>query len=84
MDDRRRAQAIDQRKDCGAIPDVAFVMLEAGHGFLETALVPARVPLRTKEHAALVVIDTVNPVAGGTEVLTNRRPDQPGRAGYEQ
>ena len=74
----------DQRQHAGAVTDVEFVMDESLEGFLQPALIPARVARRAEEDGPLVVVDAVDLIAELLrEMGADLRTDEPGRAGDE-
>ena len=74
----------DEIKHALAIANVEFVVAEVFDQLGETLLVPARVPLRTEENGALVVVDPVDFPSEIGEVETNFRADEAGGTGDEE
>ena len=81
--DDRGLQLLHERQDAGAVSHVQFVVNEASNLPFESALVPARVALRTEEHRPLVVVQSVDLIPLVSEVRTDLAADQAGRSGYK-
>jgi hypothetical protein len=78
VDDTIRLQRFDQGEDSCTVPDIEFVMREAGDEFRQAGLVPAGVALSAKEDGALVVVYTVDGAALLVEMKADFRADQAG------
>lgn len=60
MDNVGGPELIQTIEDCFPIPDIEFMMVEAGVGTFQPLLIPTRVTLRAEEVGPHVVVDPVD------------------------
>jgi hypothetical protein len=73
VDDQRRPEVLESSKDGFPVADVQFIVAEAWMSCCQSALVPARVALRTEEVGPHVVINAVDLPPEPAEIIHDLR-----------
>ena len=84
VDDRSRAEIINELQNADSIANVQFVMMKSVYCRFESFLIPSRIPVGTEEDRALIVVDAVNRVSLVCEVDADLRPNETRRSSHEK